>query len=438
MRTSTTLSSRSSSPLEIEQNSSLTELHTLWSRDGWYSFVTSPPRSLSSTTPLNDPVPAPLPFRGIRMLRQPVFECLLSFICSSNNNISRITKMVDGLRCIAGDEVGKLVCVEYTNREETRNEDHDPSSVDQRRTKERSDQKVESDKGPQSTVVTRKLWRWIPNNSGESLSSTVDGVIRDTLTLRTFPTLENFIQKCPELTDNREVNTIITETNKTSSNNGEETKANRCSGNGDKPSTGSLPTTVDSIEANLSPVLGKKRSRAEANGCLDTIEPPLKTNGTSADKGNPLEADLRARGFGYRAKYICSTLKILQEKGGTAWLESLKVSEGVSLPIQPSNANVSMDSQVSPLKDNTTLIPSSQDDSKTSNSNSNKKMKNKKMAKAIPSISFANDAEQIALTQVSVHKTPLLFTARFMDHSPLFSYSYIPSPCKSIYHPDLQ
>ncbi|KAJ7172389.1 N-glycosylase/DNA lyase [Mycena filopes] len=36
-------------------------------------------------------------FAGIRMLRQDPFENLISFICSSNNNIGRITKMVQGL-----------------------------------------------------------------------------------------------------------------------------------------------------------------------------------------------------------------------------------------------------------------------------------------------------------------------------------------------------
>ncbi|THU87254.1 DNA glycosylase [Dendrothele bispora CBS 962.96] len=38
-------------------------------------------------------------FSGIRMLRQDPWENLVSFICSSNNNISRITKMVQNL-CI--------------------------------------------------------------------------------------------------------------------------------------------------------------------------------------------------------------------------------------------------------------------------------------------------------------------------------------------------
>jgi len=35
---------------------------------------------------------------GVRILDQDPFECLMSFICSSNNNIPRITKMVDAIR----------------------------------------------------------------------------------------------------------------------------------------------------------------------------------------------------------------------------------------------------------------------------------------------------------------------------------------------------
>lgn len=37
-------------------------------------------------------------YKGLRILRQEPFECLISFICSQNNNIPRITKLLDWLR----------------------------------------------------------------------------------------------------------------------------------------------------------------------------------------------------------------------------------------------------------------------------------------------------------------------------------------------------
>lgn len=40
---------------------------------------------------------------GVRVLQQDPWECLVSFICSSNNNIPRITQMVDSLRKEYGD-----------------------------------------------------------------------------------------------------------------------------------------------------------------------------------------------------------------------------------------------------------------------------------------------------------------------------------------------
>lgn len=44
--------------------------------------------------------------RGIRVLRQPFFDTLLSFIISQNNHIPRIAGIVERLRATFGDEVG--------------------------------------------------------------------------------------------------------------------------------------------------------------------------------------------------------------------------------------------------------------------------------------------------------------------------------------------
>ncbi|EGD74075.1 OGG1 protein type 2c [Salpingoeca rosetta] len=42
---------------------------------------------------------------GLRVIRQPPFECLISFICSSNNNIARITSMLSSLRLRYGTKL---------------------------------------------------------------------------------------------------------------------------------------------------------------------------------------------------------------------------------------------------------------------------------------------------------------------------------------------
>ncbi|KDO29358.1 hypothetical protein SPRG_05894 [Saprolegnia parasitica CBS 223.65] len=42
---------------------------------------------------------------GLRLIRQDPLECLFSFICSSNNNIARVTQMLEKLRARFGDEL---------------------------------------------------------------------------------------------------------------------------------------------------------------------------------------------------------------------------------------------------------------------------------------------------------------------------------------------
>ncbi|KAH8508957.1 hypothetical protein H0E87_010913 [Populus deltoides] len=51
-------------------------------------------------------------FKGARVLRQDPLECLIQFLCSSNNNISRITKMVDFVSSL-GDHLGNVEGFEF-------------------------------------------------------------------------------------------------------------------------------------------------------------------------------------------------------------------------------------------------------------------------------------------------------------------------------------
>jgi N-glycosylase/DNA lyase len=50
---------------------------------------------------------------GIRVLAQEPLENLLSFICSSNNNVQRISKMIKGLCDEYGKQIGTLNGINY-------------------------------------------------------------------------------------------------------------------------------------------------------------------------------------------------------------------------------------------------------------------------------------------------------------------------------------
>ncbi|KAM9592148.1 N-glycosylase/DNA lyase isoform 1-T1 [Trichechus inunguis] len=52
-------------------------------------------------------------FQGVRLLRQDPIECLFSFICSSNNNITRITGMVERLCQAFGPRLVQLDDITY-------------------------------------------------------------------------------------------------------------------------------------------------------------------------------------------------------------------------------------------------------------------------------------------------------------------------------------
>ena len=52
-------------------------------------------------------------FQGIRILRQEPVECLFAFICSSNNNISRISSMVEKLALHYGEKIAEIDGIPY-------------------------------------------------------------------------------------------------------------------------------------------------------------------------------------------------------------------------------------------------------------------------------------------------------------------------------------
>ncbi|KAK6348463.1 8-oxoguanine glycosylase ogg1 [Orbilia javanica] len=59
-------------------------------------------------------------FKGVRMLRQDPWECLIGFICSSNNNISRIGQMVDKLCATYGTPLGTITHTPTTTSSDTK------------------------------------------------------------------------------------------------------------------------------------------------------------------------------------------------------------------------------------------------------------------------------------------------------------------------------
>lgn len=89
---------------------SVAELYAQWSAKDPHFHKTvapiTPEARADDAAPHNN-------LQGIRMLRQDPWENLCAFICSSNNNIKRISRMVDGLCTSFGDPLGAHDGIEY-------------------------------------------------------------------------------------------------------------------------------------------------------------------------------------------------------------------------------------------------------------------------------------------------------------------------------------
>ncbi|KAK0543771.1 8-oxoguanine glycosylase ogg1 [Tilletia horrida] len=84
-------------PVHAEINSQATHETAAWLSD--YLSLRVPVAKLMTEWSARDPIFAKHSprFTGLRMLRQDPWECLCAFICSSNNNIARISQMVSKL-----------------------------------------------------------------------------------------------------------------------------------------------------------------------------------------------------------------------------------------------------------------------------------------------------------------------------------------------------
>lgn len=167
-------------------------------------------------------------YRGLRLIRQTPLECVLSFICSSNNHISRITQMLNNLRRLYGTHLCDL---EIHNETQTtiKFESNQTNQSNQTDQTDQTDQTNQFNQTDQSNQTIQSSDQDQTLSSSSSLSSS-----NEVVSFYSFPSLDQLSK-----------------------------------------------VTESELRA-----------------------PPLN--------------------FGYRAKYIISTITTLQSKGGASWLNSLR------------------------------------------------------------------------------------------------------------------
>uniref|UniRef100_A0A8D8YWZ8 N-glycosylase/DNA lyase n=1 Tax=Cacopsylla melanoneura TaxID=428564 RepID=A0A8D8YWZ8_9HEMI len=250
-------------------------------------------------------------FVGIRMLNQDLVENLFSFLCSSNNNIARISGMIDKM------------CTEYGTLIHTLNQDHDTEEGTLQNDavksigdvcKQEPDLKYDV-KDEQNEVIGSQ----IKSSRGSKGTKKVKTEENDEITNNNECRRTTRGSRKSETATNEKSNVDVKSDLKS-----EEIKArggrgrNQISVSNDetnKPGSENKFSGQRNIENKNKSTSGTKESDGRKFYSFPTVQALAKP---------AVEAKLRELGFGYRAKFIQKSAEYIEQNGGEAWLETLR------------------------------------------------------------------------------------------------------------------
>uniref|UniRef100_A0A8D8LV94 N-glycosylase/DNA lyase n=1 Tax=Cacopsylla melanoneura TaxID=428564 RepID=A0A8D8LV94_9HEMI len=250
-------------------------------------------------------------FVGIRMLNQDLVENLFSFLCSSNNNIARISGMIDKM------------CTEYGTLIHTLNQDHDTEEGTLHNDAVKSIEDVckqEPDlkydvKDEQNEVIGSQIKSSRGSKGTKKVKTEENGEITNNNECRRTTRGSRKSETATNEKSNVDVKSDLKS---------EEIKA--------RGGRGRNQISVNNDETN------KPGSQTKSSGQRNMENKNKSTSGTKESDGRKfysfptvqalakpaVEAKLRELGFGYRAKFIQKSAEYIEQNGGEAWLETLR------------------------------------------------------------------------------------------------------------------
>ena len=247
---------------------------------------------------------------GVRVLQQDPFECLISFICSSNNNIKRITQMLDKLKY----RFGRYICtISYGQHSTTHNDASDNVSS-----------WVVSVESPDrvAAITNAMLQSSTPSKPASAASSSSSSGLT--------PLDEDF--EDGDMLDSDQGMSLgfsSPASAPSSSSSSKNTKKRPRSGSfsAESASESEAQHGLDSTRSSPYPLASPGALSATTTASAHEFSVYHFFEFPSIDSlAQATEAELRSLGMGYRARFIKGTAELLAAKpgGGTQWLLELR------------------------------------------------------------------------------------------------------------------